>query len=114
MVYRLRKGDGSYLWVKNTLSLIQGSGGEKRIYAGYHDITSEREEQEQLRRKYNDLILQHYRRPDPDALIIGHCNVTQNQIIEIMDHTGSDLLKTFGNVRESIFHRNLQAGGGPG
>lgn len=103
MVYRLRKGDGSYLWVKNTLSLIQGSGGEKRIYAGYHDITSEREEQEMLRRKYNDLILQHYRRPDPDALIIGHCNVTQNQIIEIMDHTGSDLLKTFGNVRESFF-----------
>ena len=81
MAYRLRKGDGSSLWVKNTLSLIQGSGGEKRIYAGYHDITREREEQEHMRKKYNDLILQHYRRPDPDALIIGHCNVTQNQII---------------------------------
>ncbi len=103
MVYRLRRGDDSYVWIKNTLSLIRGSSGEKRIYAGYHDITKEREEQEQLRRKYNDLIMQHYRRPDPDALIIGHCNVTKNQIIEIMDHTGSDLLETFGNVRESFF-----------
>ncbi len=103
MIYRLKKGDGSYLWVKSTLSLIQGSGGEKRLYAGYHDITREREEQEQLRRQYNDLIMQHYRRPDPDALIIGHCNVTQNQIIEIIDHTGSDLLGTFGNVRETFF-----------
>lgn len=103
MMYRLQKKDGSYLWVKTALSRIQGNGGEKRIYAGYHDITRERQEQEQMRQQYNDLIMQHYRRPAPDALIIGHCNVTQNQIIEIIDHTGSDLLNTFGNVRESFF-----------
>ena len=103
LVYRLRKGDGSYLWVKSTLSLNRNAGGELRVYAGYHDMTQEREEQERLRRQYSDLLLQHYRTPGPNALIVGHCNVTQNRILEIIDHTDSDLLHTFGTVRERFF-----------
>lgn len=103
IVYRLKKGDGGYVWVKNTLSLIQNEGGESRVYAMYHDMTREREEKEALRRQYNEMLLQHYRESDPNALIIGHCNITQNRILEIIDHTGSDLIKTFGTVRESFF-----------
>ena len=103
LTYRLARGDGSYAWVRNNLSMIQSEGGERRIYAGYHDITREREEQEQLRRKYNDLIVQHYRTPGPNALVVGHCDVTQNKILEIIDYTHSDLLKTFGSERESFF-----------
>ena len=102
-VYRLRKGNGSYVWVKSTFSLIQDEGGESRFYAIYHDITVEHEEQERLRAQYKELILQHYRTPEPNALIIGHCNVTQNRILEIIDHTDSALLETWGTAREEFF-----------
>ena len=103
MVYRLQAGDGGYVWVKNTLSLIKSVNGEQRVYAGYHDMTREREEKAQIRKQYNDLILQHYRTPGPNALIVGHCSITQNKILEIIDYTDSDLLKTFGDVRETFF-----------
>ena len=82
MVYRLKTGSGGYVWVKNSLTLIQSAGGEFRVYAGYHDITKEREEKVQIRKQYNELILQHYRTPGPNALIVGHCNITQNRILE--------------------------------
>lgn len=103
IVYRLKKGDHSFMWVKNTLSLIQNKDGERSVYCVYQDMTKEQEKQEQLRRQYNDLILQHYRAPGPNALVVGHCNITQNRILEIIDYTDSDLLKTFGSVREEFF-----------
>ena len=36
-------------------------------------------------------------------MILGHCNITKNRIIEIVDHTHSDLLDNFGDVREDFF-----------
>lgn len=103
IIYRLKAGQGGYIWVKNTLSTLRSEGGERRVYAVYHDMTKERERQEQLRRQYNELILQHYRMPGPNALIVGHCNISQNRILEIIDHTGSNLLDTFGSEREAFF-----------
>lgn len=103
IVYRLKKGSGGYAWVKNTLSMIQNEGGESRVYAVYQDMTRELEEQRRIRRQYKELILRHYSTPDPNALIMGHCNITQNQILDIIDYTDSDLLKTFGSVREEFF-----------
>lgn len=103
LVYRLLKGDGSYVWVKNTLTIIRIGGGEKRLFASYHDMTAERDEQEKIRRQYKDMILQHYLMPGPDTLIVGHCNISQNRIQEIIDHTNSDLLKTFSDNREKFF-----------
>ncbi|WP_347559667.1 ATP-binding protein [Clostridium sp. AM58-1XD] len=103
ILYRLKKGNGCYLWVKNTLSVIQSGNGEYRLYTSFHDVTRDQEIQEQLRRQYKELILQHYRTMDPNALVVGHCNVTKNQIYEIIDHTDSDLLRTFGTVRETFF-----------
>lgn len=103
ITYRLMKGDGSYVWVKNTLSIIDSDKGEKQIYACFRDMTREREEQEMLRSQYNDLIVQHYRTLEPNTLIVGHCNITQNRILEINDYTDSDLLETFGARREDFF-----------
>lgn len=103
IVYRLRKGGGGYVWVKNTLSLIQSEAGEARVYSVYRDMTREREEQSRLRQQYKDLIMQHYQTQGPDALVLGHCNITQNQILEIIDYTDSNLLGTFGSVREDFF-----------
>lgn len=105
LVYRLRKGKRGYLWVRNTLSMIQNEQGKGRIYAVYHDITKENEEKKNLKKQYKDLIMQHYRTPDPNALVIGHCNITQNYIIEIMDYTESQVIKTLGMVREDFFIR---------
>lgn len=103
IVYRLQKGDGSYLWVKNSLTLIEYEDGERRVYSVYQDMTNEKEEQNRIRQQYKDLILQHYHTQDPNALIVGHCNITQNRILEIIDHTHSDLLKNFGSAREGFF-----------
>lgn len=103
IVYRLLRGDGGYLWVKNTLSMIRDESGEQRVYAVYHDVTKEREEQEQIRRKYNELIMQNYHSKDPNVLVMGHCNITQNRILDISDRTGSNLLETFGTVRMDFF-----------
>ena len=103
IVYRLRRGDGSYIWVKNNITLIKYEDGETRIYSVYQDMTKEREAQERIRQQYKDLLLQHYHTQDPNALIIGHCNITKNQILEIIDHTNSDLLETFGSAREGFF-----------
>lgn len=73
------------------------------LYASYRDLTMELKEQEQIRRQYRELILQHYRTPGPNALIVGHCNVTRNQITEISDYTDSGLLECFGAERDAFF-----------
>ncbi|GAA6515089.1 PAS domain-containing protein [Phocea massiliensis] len=101
--YRLKTGDGAYIWIKNTISLIENEGGERRLYTVYRDVTKEREEQENIRRQYNELILQHYRTPGPNALVVGHCNISQSRILEIIDYTDSGLLDMFGTVREDFF-----------
>lgn len=103
VTYRLVKGDGTYIWVKNDLTMVQNEKGERRIYANYHDITKERNEQDQLRKQYNDLILKHYLTPGTDELFAGHCNVTRNQIIEATDYTKSEILEFFGNARQKFF-----------
>lgn len=103
IIYRLIKGDRSYIWVKNTLSLIQGSNGQRKVYAVYHDMTKEKEEQEKLRRQYNNLILEHYRLQEPNALVVGHCNITQGKILEINSYIDYDFCKNLGRKREDFF-----------
>ncbi|MCQ5130211.1 PAS domain-containing protein [Butyricicoccus faecihominis] len=100
---RMACGDGGYVWVKDSLSVQQHADGVRRIYSIYTDITKMVEEQEQIRCRYEDIILQHYRKPGADELVLGHCNVTTNRILDIVDHTNSDLLETFGDVREAFF-----------
>ena len=73
------------------------------VYADYHDITEEREMQERLRLQYREQIFQHYLITDPNTLILGHCNITKNKIIEIEDRTNSGLLERFGDKREDFF-----------
>ena len=100
---RLKRNDGGYTWVKGILSRIQDDGSYKRIYAVYHDITKEHEEQERLRQKYQDLILKHYRTPGADTLILAHCNITKRRILEVNDYTDSGLLAAFGDERDTFF-----------
>lgn len=101
--YRLLKGDGTYMWIKNALTIVENEKGERRIYANYHDITKEQKEQEQLRRQYNELILKHYLAPGRNELLAGHCNITGNQIVEAIDYSNSHLLDTFSDKRDEFF-----------
>ncbi len=101
--YRLRTGSGGYIWVNAKFSVIQEDRGVTRVYVNYHDITAEKNMQAQLRQQYQEQIHQHYLLAGPDALILGHCNITQNKIYEIVDHTDSGLLEAFGDVREEFF-----------
>ncbi|MBS6195076.1 MAG: response regulator [Clostridiales bacterium] len=103
IVYRLQKGEDDYLWVKASFSLILSEGGDTRVYVDYHDITKEREDARMLRQQYQEQLLQHYLTPGPNVMVLGHCNITANRIAEIDDHTNSDLLQTFGDVREEFF-----------
>lgn len=101
--YRLKAGNKGYIWVDVRFSVIQSDGGDARVYAGYHDITEEREMQEKMRQQYREQILQHYLVAGPETVILGHCNVTQNRISEIEDRTDSHLLEQFGTEREAFF-----------
>ena len=103
IVYRLRKGKQGYLWVKASFSVILSEGGDTRVYVDYHDVTTERENARMLRQQYQEQLLQHYLTPGPNVLVLGHCNITANRIIEIDDHTHSGLLETFGINREAFF-----------
>lgn len=101
--YRLKRGTGGYIWVKVKFSVIRCEDGDARVYVDYHDITAEKRMKEQLNQQYKERIYQHYLSAGPDALILGHCNVTKNKIHEIVDHTNSGLLEAFGDVREAFF-----------
>lgn len=103
VVYRLKKGCGGYVWVKTTFTLIQNASGECKLYLNYHDMTKEREEQASLLRQYKDLIIDHYSAMGPNTMILAHSNITQNQMIEVKDHTYLNLSKTFGTKREDFF-----------
>ena len=103
LVYRLRKGEQGYIWVKNALTVMRDENGSKRVYCVYRDITGELEEQEQIRRQYNERLAQHYRATGPDVLVVGHCNISRNQVLEIIDHTDSGMLRTLGNDRNMLF-----------
>ena len=101
--YRLKAGDKGYIWVDVRFSVIQSNGGDARVYAGYRDITEERKMQERVRQQYREQILQHYLVSGPETLILGHCNISKNRIIEIEDRTQSRLLERFGTEREAFF-----------
>jgi len=103
MEYRIRKGPEKYVWVRTSFSLILGEDGEKCLYAVYHDISKEVEERDSVWQRYDQLLLRHYQKPAPNALLVGHCNITQNQVMEIIDHTGQGLKSRYGIIREEFF-----------
>lgn len=102
-VYRLRKGEQDYIWVKNISALIPDEDGNARIYAVFSDVTEDMNERAELRSRYNDMLIEHHKGFAHGEIITGHCNITRNFIIEITDQTNSRLLETFGTAREPFF-----------
>ena len=102
-VYRLVRADGSYVWVRNTLNSMPSEDGLRRNYCVYRDITKELEEKEQLRAKYRELLASHYYGLGHDMLMVGHFNISQNKMLEVIDNQNKDLLGKLGYDRENFF-----------
>ena len=102
-IYRLRKKDGSYIWIKNNSSLILSPNEIPLIYAVYSDITKEIEAQNKLRQKYNDILLRQQNYPLSNEIISGYCDITASRILRIYDKTGIDPLQKFGCERQNFF-----------
>lgn len=102
-IYRLRKKDGSYIWIKNNSSLILRPNEIPLIYAVYSDITKEIEAQNKLRQKYNDLLLRQQNYPLSNEILSGYCDITASRILRIYDKTGIDPLQKFGFERQNFF-----------
>ncbi len=100
LIGRMKLGDEGYIWVKLLLSMRERMDGIRRLYAVYTDITGTIEEKEQLLRQYEEQLYQHHHRPGPDVLVTGHCSISRNRILEITDYTDSDMIQTFGEVRD--------------
>lgn len=102
-IYRLRKKDGSYIWIKNNSSLILSPNEIPLIYAVYSDITKEIEAQNKLRQKYNDILLRQQNYPLSNEILSGYCDITASRILRIYDKTGIDPLQKFGFERQNFF-----------
>lgn len=102
LVYRLRRKDGSYFWVKNNNSLIFADG-QSRTYSVYSDISNEVAEQERSRNFYKEMLYRHHQSNDPNMLLAGHCNVTKRRIVRITDRSGNDIEKFCGIDRDEFF-----------
>lgn len=103
LIYRMKLIKGDYIWIKNSISRLQMSDGICRLYMMFTDITKTAEEKERLSRRYEELIIKHYQTPGDATLLLGHCNISKNEILEIWDATGIDPLKIYGKVREDFF-----------
>ncbi|MDD6033215.1 MAG: PAS domain-containing protein [Oscillospiraceae bacterium] len=103
LVYRLRRGQEGYFWVRNALTMVQNEQGARKVYCVYRDITEELQEKGRLRQQYSELLSRHYHAVGPGVLMAGHSNISQNRILEIVSYTDASLLQTTGEDREAFF-----------
>lgn len=103
LIARMQRKDGSFLWTSSTLSMLPSADDIRRIYIVYTDITKTIEEQEQLRRRYEEQLLEHYHKTGANELILGHSSISRNRVVEMRDSTNSALVKQFGTCRDAFF-----------
>ena len=99
----MQRKDGSYLWTCSTLSMLPSPDEIRRIYIVYTDITKTIEEQEQLRRRYEEQLLEHYHKNGANELILGHSSISRDRVVEMRDSTDSALVERFGRRRDAFF-----------
>lgn len=100
---RFRRSDGSYIWIRVNISRQESTDGMQRLYCVYTDIDRMVAEKDQMSRQYEEMILQHYRTPGPDTLILAHSNITQNRVLDMRNYTENRLRGAIQRNRESFF-----------
>ena len=89
-----------YRWKRCTYTVIPDKQGHPTYALGSAvDVT----EQIETQKKYEEAIRSRYRTLGENVLLAGHCNVTANRIVEMVDQTHAQLLKRFGDEREAFF-----------
>lgn len=99
LTYRMKRGDGTYFWVKNSITQMENEGGVRKLYCSHFDLTEEVEQQEKLRKNYRERLDRHLRSAGRNVLLLGQCNITRDVISEIIDCTDSGLNDKFGSSR---------------
>lgn len=104
-----------YRWIHADGSLVRKKDGTALLYMVFQDISSheqcadfsgpkKKEERELLWQRYRESILQHYRSPEPNVLLLGHCNLTKGNICEMVNYTCADLSSWSGSDVDSFLH----------
>lgn len=101
-VYRVQRADGSYFWLRNCMSYVQNENGVGRVYCSVRDITKELGEKEELRRQFRKLLNSYYHVLDANDLLIAHCNVTKNIVLDSANDRHRDLIKMIGNNSDNF------------
>ncbi|MGN0670290.1 MAG: PAS domain-containing sensor histidine kinase, partial [Oscillospiraceae bacterium] len=99
LTYRMKRGDGTYFWVKNSITQMENEGGVRKLYCSHFDLTEEVEQQEKLRKNYRERLDRHLRSAGRNVLLLGQCNITRDAVAEIIDCTDSGLNEKFGSSR---------------
>ena len=100
--YRLKRGDGSYFWVKNSITQMELENGEKKLYCSHYDLTEEVEQQEKLRQNYRERLDRHLRSAGRNVILLGQCNITRDVISEIINYTDSEFDEDFSSSRTAF------------
>ena len=100
--YRLRRGDGTYFWVKNIITQMVLESGEIKLYCSHYDLTEEIEEQEKLRKNYRERLDRHLRSSGPNVLLLGQCNITRDTVSEVINYTNAEFDEDF-NLSRTAF-----------
>ncbi len=100
--YRMKRGDGTYFWVKNSITQMENEGGVRKLYCSHFDMTEEIEEQEKLRKNYRQRLDRHLRSAGRNVLLLGQCNITRDVITEVIDYTDSGFNEKSGTSRNDF------------
>ena len=102
ITFRMKRGDGTYFWVKNSITQMESEGGVRKLYCLHIDLTEEIEKQDKLRKNYRERLDRHLRSAGRNVLLLGQCNITRDVIAEIIDYTDSGLNEKFGSSRNAF------------
>lgn len=96
----LDRFSNTYVWKRSAYTVLPDKEGEHTYALGSSvDVT----EQMEAKQKYEAAMKSRYNKLAENVIIVGHCNVTRNVILEVEDRTGLDIEHQFGMVREDFF-----------
>lgn len=87
MMYRIRKGGGGYVWVRNNCSFLPEEGSTT-VYAVFSDITEEVRRQEVLQRQHTNMLRCYREYLQSGAIITTRSDITADRVLEVRGRTG--------------------------
>ncbi len=93
---------GEYAWIRISYTvLVDGDGTRKTALGSARDISREMLH----RHKYEEMLLLHKSKKNPDTLLTGYCSLKEDVIKGLNDFTAQRFEARFGLVRDEFFIR---------